>query len=423
MSLKDCIAIGLQNHLSEKIHENNIEKAKQSARENIALYLPQVYGDAAVENFLKQQTLIIPEGIFGPEIHEIQFGTKFSTNASVTLEQALFDRNLLAGFRGLKPAFQSAQIAHKMNQEQLIYNISIAYIQVYVLKEQLKLLDVNLKKFQTLKDIADLQFQQGVAKKTDADRVFVALSNTQSQFQLAESGYQLALNRLKNAMGIELSQQLELPDTFTIPQELLPLDAAKTFDVGEKSEIQIQKRNLLLLQVQKNRTSGNYFPRLSFFARYGAQSYSEEFRKMFDQWYDYSSLGLKLQVPIFDGLQKRAQVYQARINLENAEYNLALNEDAFQLQYQNALVQLNRSKSNLENTQLAVNLAGDVFESGDLQYRNGVITLTELLTMETLFKESQSNYITSVFNYYTSILDFEKAKGTLFNFYDRLPEQ
>jgi len=418
--LKECITYGLEHHLTNEIHRANMEKAKQQTNEHIALYFPQLSGDLYFDDYLKKQTQYLSfSALDSSQAVRIEAGRKFETTAALQFEQTLFDKVLLNSFRGLKPNRAVARLNFQQNQESLIYNISQAYIQVYVIQQQIQLLRQNVKKYETLYEIVKLQIEKGVAKKIDGDRILVALNNTKSQLSVAESNYELGLNRLKNAVGMELNEPIILKDSVTI----VPVEKYAepgTFDVSSKSEIQIQQNTIRLLEVQRNRINGGYYPRLAFYAKYATQSLSNEFSEAFSGWNDYYSVGLKLHVPIFDGLQKRAQSKQAVLNIQNARYNLKLNEDAIRLQYQNAATQLNRAKLNLDNTGQNVKLAKDVFDNTALQYQQGVASLSEFVNAETSFKEAQSNYITSMLNYYMAVIDFEKAKGTLESFYRNL---
>lgn len=424
LGLKDCIAYGLQNHKSNEICQGNIEKAKQVTRENVALYLPQITGDLRFDDYLDLQTYIIPAGTTfageQPSLHdrEIQFGKKFNTTATVEAEQALYNRLLLVSFRALKPNMEVARLGFQQNRETLIYNISQAYFQVYILKQQLALLSENEKKIAKQLEITRLQVEKSIAKKIDMNRLAVAMNNIVSQIEVAESSYEVAVQKLKNAIGMELSDTLILSDTAEI---LLPaISPEAVYDMSSKTEILLQRNNLRLMEVQKKRLAAGYFPTLSFFARYSAQAYNDEFRSAFSTWYDFSSFGLKLSVPIFDGMQKSAQRKQQIISMRIAQLNLELNEQAHQLQYQNAKTQLRRAKSNLDNTEANVKLAKDVFDSIALMYQQGVAPLSEFLNAETAYKESRLNYITAMLSYYMAVIDFEKAKGTLETFYNNL---
>lgn len=420
--LKQCIQYGLEHHKTTEIYKGNIEKAKQMTRENVALYLPQISGNLRIDDYLDLPTQVLSAGSLGqivlPNDVEFQFGKKFTTVGSLEAEQMLYNRLLLVSMRGLKPNMEVANLNLQQNQESLIYNIAQAYLQAHILKQQIGLLSENKKKFAKLMDITRLQVDKGVAKKLDADRISVAFNNIQSQLDVAESGYEVSVNRLKNSIGMELTDTLLLQDSVDV--SLLKFAPQEAFDVNSKTELRLQQNNIRLLEVQKKRAGAGYFPTLSFFARYSVQAYNNDFVSAFRTWYDFSSFGLKLDVPIFDGMQKGAQRRQAMINMKNAELNLELSKQAFDLQYQNANLQLSRAHANMENNLSNVNMAKEVFDNISLMYQQGVISLSEFLNSETAYKEAQLNYITAMLNYYTAVLDLEKAKGTLNSFYQNL---
>jgi outer membrane protein TolC len=74
---------------------------------------------------------------------------------------------------------------------------------------------------------------------------------------------------------------------------------------------------------------------------------------------------------------------------------------------------LSKDKENL-------NLAKDVFEATNLQYRQGTASLTDFLNADYSYKEAQSNYINSLLNFMSSRLDYEKSQGTLTAYINQL---
>lgn len=418
-SLKQCIDYGLNNHLSNQVYEQNIIKAKQQAVEGIASYLPQINGSFAIDDNLKRQTQIIPGGIFGPDPVQVQFGTQYSSLAQVQLDQTIYDQSLISGLTANKPNIDLAKMTFSQNQEQLIYSISNAYFSVFVYGQQIQLLDENIKKYENLLQIVTLQAEKGVAKKVDVDRVSVTLNITRSQRSIAENNRDLSVNQLKNAMGFSLKDPLVLPDS--IPSQFLTGYAiSETADIANRTDYKIQLLNIKLLGIEKNRTYHAYVPKISAYARYAAQALGNDFADSYNQWFDFSAIGIKLTIPVFDGLRNIARGRQANVNYRNAQYNLALNESAYQLQFDNAKLQLRRSLNNLDNDKLNVELAKEVFDNTSLQYKEGTTTLSDLLNAETSYKEAESNYIQSLLGYYQALVEVEKASGTLQAFYQNL---
>jgi len=267
--------------------------------------------------------------------------------------------------------------------------------------------------------VLKLQYEQGVAKKIDYDRVRVSLNNIASQKTLLETDKQLALNRLKNAMGMDLNQPLNIVDTLNAAMQT-SMPATLTFDANNRLDYKIDNKNLVIKALDVKRREAAFYPTLSGYARYGGQAYSNDFDDAFNHWFDYSSVGLKLSVPIFSGMRRSSQLQQAKLSLANAKENLKLNLNNYELQYQNATTQLLSSYTNLSNNKANLDLAKDVFESTSLQYQKGTASLSDFLNSDYAYKEAQSNYITSLLNFLSGRLDYEKAQGTLSTYIKQL---
>lgn len=176
------------------------------------------------------------------------------------------------------------------------------------------------------------------------------------------------------------------------------------------------KQSVDLREIQVKMAKAAYVPSISGYARYGAQGLNNDFGQLWNNWFDYSAIGLRVNVPIFDGLAKDARVKQQKLTWQTEAKNLELYKMQFQLQYENAAVQVQRNRVSVTNDNENLLLAKEVFEQTSLQYQNGVATLSDLITSENAYKEAQNNYINSLLNLRVSELDLQKANGTILTY-------
>ncbi len=413
MNLKDCIDYTLKHNLTIPIYTNDIKSANQKKMEAVSGYLPQINGQLAWDDNLKRQVTVIPGAALGqPQDIRVQFGNQYNTNASLQADQTIYDQSLLSGLKAIKPNIEAAELKKAKNDDDIVYNTAVAYYQIVALKEQLKLLNENERKFAEISRIQQLQLQKGVIKKVDADRVQVALNNIRSQKKYAETSMQLSLNRLKNYMGMPLTETLVVTDSASSLQEV-PVADAGSFDPKNTWDLKIQSKNLELQQINIRRLKAGYVPTLGFYARYGGQTFGNEFGPSFKNWFDYSAIGLRLNVPIFDGLRKSSQIRQNTLTYKNAQQNFLITENAARLANQNANLQLLSSYNNLQNDKQNLQLAKEVFDNTSLQYQNGVASLADLLNAEYSYKEAQGNYLNSLVNNLIAKIELEKSKGNI----------
>jgi len=419
-TLKSCIDYGLKNHGSARVYRNNVAKAKAASIEALSSYLPQIAGTATLDDNLKLQSTVLPAGFGGSTEPTItHLGTQYSTVVGARLDQTIFDQSLLVGLKANKPNTLLAIQNEEQNDQNLIYTIAKYYYQVFVYQKQMTLLADNLKNYEQLSTITRLQFDKGVAKKVDLDRVQVNLNNARSQFDLAEKNHELAKNQLKDAMGFQLGDEFELADSSLLRLDL-NRDPATSFDVKRRIDYQIANTNLLLSDINRKTISAKYVPKLTGYAQYNAQALGNEFKSSYNHFYDYSSVGLKLSIPIFDGFQKSAQYKQKSIDYFNAQENLKVNQRSYELEFLNASTQWFKNRNSVLNDEQNMKLAKAVLEDISFQYKRGVVSLSDLLNDDNSYNQAQTTYISSLYNYFLAVLDVEKSKGTIKEFYNNL---
>ncbi len=337
-------------------------------------------------------------------------------NAQVT--QAIYDKSLLLGLKAAKPNQQLAELNTRQTKEEIIYNITSNYYQVFIAQQQIALLKDNIERTQQVLDVLKLQRDNGVIQPVDYTRTEVNLNSTRSQLSLAENDLNLALNRLKYQTGLPQEQELTLADPQILTQ--LPVVQPGEFDAKNLTTFQQAETNLLLQRLQLQRTKAGYLPTLNFSANYGSLVLANEFNQSFKNFMGFGSIGVRLNIPIFDGLQRDAQVQQAKLTVLTQEEQQKLNTASFRLQFNNAQSQIQRAQTNVQNDDRNVKLAQEVYNITTLQYKQGTKPLTDLINADNSYREAQSNYINSLINFYQARLDLEQSQGTLLSFYNQL---
>ncbi|HTF82036.1 MAG TPA: TolC family protein, partial [Cytophagales bacterium] len=212
-SLKTCIEYTLNKNPSTVVYDNQIKIAQRQQQEGLASYLPQVNFTGTFDDNLKRPVTVIPAGAFSPVDLRVQFGNKYATTLTLQADQVIYDQSVIEGIRANKPNIELAKYKKMRNDDDLIYNTAAAYYQVLIYKQQLSLLSENEKKFSDLLKVQQLQFDKGAITKVSLNRVRVNYNNILSQKKVAQTNYALALNRLKNAMGLEIEKDLKIVDS------------------------------------------------------------------------------------------------------------------------------------------------------------------------------------------------------------------
>lgn len=420
LSLKECIEYTLKNNPSNIIYDNNIKIAEKQKMEALSGYLPQVNATGTMDDNLKRQVTVIPGAIVGaPEDVKVQFGNQYNTSVTAQADQVIYDQSLLVGIKANRPNIELAELKKLRNDDDLIYNTSAAYYQILIYKEQMKLLSENEKKLADLLTVQKLQLEKGVTTRVTFNRVQVNYNNIISQKKVAETNYNLALTKLKNAMGIPIENELSIVDTVNYKQDI-DVPVINDFNIKSKPDYLILEKNIQFQEIDLKRKHASVIPTLSAYARYGATSFGNEFNQSYDKWFDFSAVGLKLNVPIFSGFRRYSQISQSELNLYNARQNMVIGSENIKLALQSSNTLLVSSYTNLLSNKNNIELAKDVFDDTNLQYQKGIVTLTDFLNAEYAYKEAQTNYINSLLNYLVARIDLERSKGTIKQFVNQL---
>lgn len=419
MSLKACVEYALTHHPSATVYANQALVAQSQNKEGLSAYLPQVNASASLDDNIKRQTTIIPAGAFGPTPTQVQFGNQYASTVTGQLDQVIYDQTLINSIKASKMNVGLAELNVEKNENNIIYTTASAYCQVLILQEQLKLIRENEAKIRQLTEVQQLQFEKGVLRESDYKRVIVNYNNVKSQMELTEMNLKVAMANLKNYMGMESDADIHVSDSIDFEHDV-PMPSNDPFDITQKVDYQILETNILLQQIDLKRKRAQALPSVSAYARYGANAFGNEFNSTFDRWYDFSTVGVKVTVPIFSGLRRVSQIRQSELTLENAHENLVLNSRVYTLQLENAQTKLNSSYINLQSNKDNMDLASEVYEMTSLQYQKGAVSLSDFLNADYAKKEAQSNYINSLFNYLIARIDIEQSKGTIKEFVNTL---
>jgi len=419
-SLKDAVAYSLQNHPSVVAYGNDIKAAKQKSIEALSAYLPQITGTGTLDDNLQRQITVIPAGTLSPQEIKLQLGTQYLTNLYGEADQVIYDQSLINSLKANIPNAQIALLNKQKNDDNLAYNTALAYYQVLIYKEQEKLLIENERKLAEILGIQKLQLDKGVIKEVDYDRTKVNYNSILSQKKLAQTNSELSLNQLKIDMGLPLEAKIVITDSLNADKDLSLSGASTNFDEKQALDYKIQFQNLMLQQIDLSRKQASFLPTLNGYARYGAQALGNDFSQQYDAFYNYSVIGLKLNVPVFSGFRRISQVKESELSLSNAKINLGISADNLKLQMLNSNEKLLSSYTNLSSNRENLDLAKDVLKTTTLQYQQGVASASDLLNSDYALKEAQSNFINSLYNYLISALDIQRTQGTIKQYINQL---
>jgi outer membrane protein len=413
LTLQQCIQYGLSNNTGVLKSKLEIERSEEKKGETRSGYLPQVNGTVSALDNLRLQTMILPGEFIGQPGTKVpvQFGTKYNITAGLDATQVLYNQQLIGSMKITEQSTKISEINSRKTEEQLMYDIASAYYAAQVALTQKTIVESNLAQVDTLLKLTNIQFENGFAKQLDLDRLTVSQMNLRTDLANSETTYQQQLLLLKFYMGMPLETTIELPVINDKEQGNMLINM-ETLNRTDLDLIQAQK-GLYELNLQQIRHG--YIPTLSFTFHSAVQLQQNNLR-IFGKdanWYPLSYVGLNLNVPIFDGLQKNYQVKQTKLQIQQSDLDEQNLTESLKMQRTNANNALTTNRLAMESQQRNVELARKVYETTQAQYVGGIATMTDIVNAETSMREAQTNYLRALVQVKLAELDLIKTTGNI----------
>lgn len=417
LTLKDAINYALENKAEARKARLAVENSEYQIQEVRSRALPQISANGNITYNPILQLNALPGDFFGAPGTTIlaPLGQKWVSTAGVNLNQAIFDMSVFTGLKAAKSTREFYQINAQLTEEEVIERVANNYYQVFVYQQQLEVIESNFANTSKIRDIIKGQFDNGLARKIDLDRMNVNLSNINTQRLQLQNAVTLQENALKFYMGMPIETPIKLADQ---DFEVTPVALNDSPNVTNRTEYQLLKKQEQLLTFQKKSIQADYFPKLSLTAGYNYIGQGPElplFAKPSDgvYWSDFSTIGVALNVPIFNGFGTRARVRQATINLQEVEEDIKDTQLALNLAYENARTQITNSLATIESQEGNAKLAQEVLDNTQNNYQQGLASLTDLLDAENSLIEAQNNYTSALLDFKLAQIQLIKAKGEL----------
>ncbi|WP_302533816.1 TolC family protein [Phocaeicola coprocola] len=418
LTLEECLRLGIENNLFLESSRNEIRKGEHTLSENRAKLLPQINAVAGFNDNFNPPVSVTDGSAYGNP-YNVTKTLQYNASAGIQLQMPLYNQTVYTAVDIARTMNELNRLSYEKAREDLILQISKMYYLSQNTAEQIALIKENISRLNELSSITQAFYDNGMAMEVDVKRVNINLENQRVQYDNAQSMLIQQLNLLKYVIDYPADKEIALT----------PVDTENTTSVSltgldnNQYELQLLQSKQKLAEQQRKMIGQGYIPSLSLTGSWMYSAYTDKAKNWFhsgpsNHWYNSSGIGLTLRIPIFDGLDKRAKMKKAKIEIENAKLSYENALKNMQTQYLNATNELMNSQRNFRKQKDNYLLAEDVYQVTTDRYREGIASMTEVLQDEMRMSEAQNNYINAHYNYQVTNLSLLKLTGqleTLFN--------
>lgn len=413
ISLNEAIQKGLENRLELKSQALNIEIANQENEKVKARWLPQVSANADVRWNTQLQTTVLPFALPGSSESQttVQLGRPFNNTFALQAEQKVYDAN-----KKVDKQVNATQIEVQKNTlEQQKINIRQAITEAYYSavfnKEKLKLSETALQRATAYLEAAQVKFEQGAILKNDLDKFSLDVSNAKLTHTKNQQDYELSLVSLQYQLNTndKIEPAEDLTSVFSYSQVV-----ENQLNTDKRTELKVEEFNLQLNELNAQKQKVKNLPTISAYGNYSFFQLAQTFNPFASgTWFPANYIGIRANIPIFDGKQAKLSTQDYVIRQKINQYNIERLKNDFNYESKSTWNTLQQSKLNLEEAKKNITLAQQILETDKFRFEKGVIVVSDLKNSEYSLQNAENQYLSSIYNFLVASVRYKKASGSL----------
>lgn len=399
LSLEQAVNYAMEHNKELQASQLNIELRNKMVTEAISQGLPQINGSLGYSTN------------FG---YSVSFGggemkMKDQATVGVSVSQLLFSGQWILGI-------QTSKIAKKMAAQQVdltdldiketVYN---SYYTILASERLMEIVKENLKNMTEIQRHTENMYKVGTAEVTDVDQIRITVGQLKNSLLAMERTVDVNYNLLRLQLGLEAGTPVTLADPlekFLEQGSFLKL-ALQNFDINNNSQYQLMLTQEELQKKMVGLKKWAYAPTIN-------ASYSYQYQLKKGGFMNIpNSASITMSIPVFSGLQRKAQLDQEKITLEQTVLNKSLLEDQLNLQEEQYKFALKNALEDYTLQKENIAVARKVLESYQHKYNAGTVSSLDLT-------QANNNYLNAENNYTSACLTLLQAQTQLEKLYNEL---
>jgi len=324
-------------------------------------------------------------------------------SARVSLSQPIFTfGKTLFGFKMAQESYNISKINYKKASKKLNLDVINYFYSALIAQELSKTKDDTMKANEENLRIATTKFQNGQASNYDVLQAQVQYANSLPEAKKASDNARIALEMLKNTIGLPLDQDIKLSGTPEYKKlNMTYEEIKKKFDDNSDDREQIRSATNIA-NYNRDLQAAMLLPSIALSTNYTYYSTVSAFHSESSYWQNSWDITVGLQWTLFDSFKNVASIKEADANAQKAELNRANTDNLLS-------IQLDQLYTSLDQNGKVIEAAGDIIKTAEEGYRiakesysNGLIQSVDLLNAETNMFNAKINYLNAMLNYITT---------------------
>tara|TARA_B110000459_G_scaffold129134_1_gene141408 strand:+ start:194 stop:1531 length:1338 start_codon:yes stop_codon:yes gene_type:complete len=417
-TLQEAMDFAIKNNRAIQNAERDVKVAVQTKRETTAMGLPQINANISYNNWLEQQVLLIPNDFVGipGQFSEITFGTKQTMNSTLTVKQKLFDGSYLVALQAAKVFLEISKNSKEKTINEIRKIVTYSYGNVLLAGANLEIIDSNIALLE--KNVWELSkvYESGLVEEESLQQLQLTLSGLKSNQRYTKRLKDIAYQMFNNSLGLDLETPVVLTNSLeelvVFYSSTIPSESENEFEevIDFKIAVNSVRSDELLLKLEKSKA----LPTLNAFINgsYSGNSQRFSFTENSQKWFGASLFGITLDIPVFSSFKRSASTQRARLNLEKSKSNLEDTTNKINLEINTARSNYEFAVEDYEIKKNALDLSKNIATKNEIKFFEGLTTSFDLSQAQRQLYIAQQDYLQSMLNILLKRADLESLINT-----------
>ena len=403
LTLDEALQVALSDNPTVKVADKTIQKKQYAKKGTYAALWPEIAASATYQRYIKMQRLH-----FNGD--DIEIGTANNISAGINAGMPLVNAQL---WKSLKLSAMDVELSveqARSSRIDMVEQVSKAFYQVLLAKDSY---DVYKRVYDNAVEnhrIIEKRYSVGQVSEYDFIRSQVSVANAEPNVFNAENSIVLALWQLKALLGVDLEKDIDCAGRLADYEVELNAQI-EMGDLSNNSTMkQLDIQSDMLEQALKIKRAAN-LPTLALSVGYNYVVMNETLDFSDYKWNPYSVAAFSLNIPIFAGGKRRAEINQAKIDIETLQLQKENTErqlrTAMMSYYSNMLTNVKQFHASSQT----ISLAKRGYEIAVKRYEVGGGTLVDVDNSQLAYTQAELSRSTAIFNYLTNQVSMAKVMG------------
>ena len=429
LTLDECLRIALSESPTVKIADMEVQRMDYSKRDVIGQLLPTIDFGATYNRMVAKQVMYMNLGAFGGAGGDGAEGGQAAseTKKDEGIKMGL-DNSYSMGFTASLPLiapqlWKSLQLSDsqillavetaRQSRQNLVDQVKSAYYAYLLALDSRKVIQESYDMARLTYETYSKQYALGAASDYDVLRTSVAMKNIEPQLQEADIAIKRANLQLLILMGLD-SEFLYQPAGQLSDYEATMYANALAVDkknLSNNADLRLLDINTDILQKSLAINKLAFSPTLAFTANYNWTSMSNgsPFRNF--RWNPYSTVGLTLSVPIFQGGRRWNALKTTQIQIDEMAWQKTNLERSIAMQVDLAVDNINMNIKQIASCSESVKQAERAHEIMERSFDIGAASYLNLRDSELALTQARLAYNQAIYNYLIAESSLELLLG------------